>query len=58
MEALLERYVDMFGDAFPTFQLMQTRTDAEVMEILKRCLSEKRSAYELGYVSDSLDDIY
>jgi hypothetical protein len=58
MEELLERYNETFGDAFPTFELMRTMTDREVMEIIKRCLSEGRDAYELGYVTDDMDVKY
>jgi hypothetical protein len=58
MDELLDKYVDIFGDAFPTFELMQTMSDSEVMEAIKRCLEEGKDAYALGYVSDDLDIQY
>lgn len=58
MDELLRRYNERFGDAFPTFEIMRTRSDDEVIEIIKRCLAEDKDAYELGYVTDDLDVYY
>lgn len=58
MEELLRRYAEMFGDGFPSYQLARGKTDAEVMDIIKRCLEAGKDAYELGLVTDDLDIDY
>lgn len=54
----LQKYVDKFDEGFPMYQLGRTRTDEEVIQIIQRCLDEGKTAYDLGLVSDSLDDEY
>lgn len=56
MEKKLREYVDMFGEGFPMIPLGWGRTDEEVIEIIDRCLKEKKDVYELGLVNE--EDIY
>lgn len=57
MEKLMDKYLDLFGDGFPMFQ-MQSKTEEEIKAILERCIKEKKDAYDLGYVSDDADIFY
>lgn len=52
LEKKLQEYRERFREGFPTFQLMRSRTDDEVIEIIDECLEKGRDAYDLGYVSD------
>jgi len=52
----LKQYNDMFEGGFPTIPLALSRTDKEIIEIIDRCISEKKDVYDLGYLS--LDAIY
>lgn len=58
MDELMDKYVELFGEGFPMFQLGRTRTDAEITDILNRCIAEKQDAYALGYVTDDLETFY
>ncbi len=58
MDEWLEKYFDMFGEGFPTFQIARGRTDDECIEIIKTCIENKKDAYELGYAEDDEDTIY
>lgn len=58
MDELLQKYVDAFGEGFPTYQLARTRTDDEIVSLIKTCLEKNKTAYELGYVTDDIDDEY
>lgn len=57
MEKLYDEYLRLFGEGFPMFQ-MQSKTEEEIKAILKRCIKEKKDAYDLGYVSDDADIFY
>ena len=53
----LEEYARAFGDGFPMYQLGRGgTTDEEVIEIIKRCLSEKKDVYALGILKDDDTD--
>ena len=58
MEGYLDKYYDEFGEAFPMIPLMWGRTEEEVVQIIKKCLSEHKDAYELGYVTDNDGTLY
>ena len=45
----LDKYFDRFGEALPMFQIARTRTDDEVIAIIKECISKGKDVYELGY---------
>ena len=54
----LQKYVDKFDEGFPMYQLGRSRTDAEIIEIIQRCLNEGKTAYDLGLVTDDVDVEY
>lgn len=54
----LRKYAETFGEGFPMYQLGRTRTDGEIIEIIEKCLNEKKNAYDLGLVTDDLDIDY
>lgn len=58
LDELLEKYAEIFGDGFPMFQIAATRTEAETMDIIKRCIEEGKDAYALGLVTDDFDIKY
>ena len=58
IDEYLKKYAERFGDRFPMYQLGRTRSDAEIVSIIKRCLSENKSAYDLGLVDDDDEDQY
>ena len=51
----LNRYYDAFDDSFPMASMSGVGED-EVIEIIDRCISEKKDVYDLGYLSG--DEIY
>lgn len=55
---LNEKYYEMFGEAFPMYQIGRTISDEQIAKIIQRCLDEKKDAYELGYCTDDLDVKY
>jgi len=52
IDKMMEEYAAKFGDGFPSYQIMRSRTEEETIEIIKDCLEQDKDAYELGYVSD------
>lgn len=55
---IVMQYREIIGDSFPAFPLL-TRDD--VKEILKNCINEGKSVYDLGYLpipEDNLDIYY
>ena len=54
----LRKYAETFGEGFPMYQLGRTRTDGENIEIIEKCLNEKKNAYDIGLVTDDLDIDY
>ena len=58
LDNLLLEYARTFGEGFPTFQLFRSRTTEECIELIKRCLDEKKTAYDLGLVTDDEDTLY
>lgn len=51
----LEEYEKVFDDSFPTIP-MSGYTEDEAVEIINRCISEKKDVYDLGYLD--MDTIY
>lgn len=58
LDEYLQKYVDTFNEGFPMYQLGRTRTDAEIIAIIKRCLDEDKTAYDLQLVTDNEDIEY
>ena len=58
IDEYLQKYVDAFGEGFPMYQLGRTRTDEEIISIIEKCLSENKTAYDLGLVTDDEDTEY
>ncbi len=53
---VLKQYNEMFEGGFPTIPLALSRSEDEIIEIINRCISEKKDVYDLGYLS--IDEIY
>ena len=51
IDEMMVEYAKRFGDGFPSFQIMRTRSDDEIIIIIEDCLEKGKDAYELGYVS-------
>ena len=51
----LDRYYDTFNDSLPTIP-MCGHEEEEMIEIINKCISEKKDVYDLGYLS--LEEIY
>ena len=58
VDEYLQKYVDVFGEGFPLYQLGRTNTDEEIIAIIEKCLNEHKTAYELGIVTDDEDTDY
>lgn len=57
LDGWLERYFDTFGEGMPMYQVGRSRTEKELIEIIKDCIEHKKDAYDMGYVDDD-DDMY
>jgi hypothetical protein len=44
-----------FDEGFPSYQLLRWRSEEESIAIVKRCIDEGKTAYQLGLVSDDED---
>ncbi len=53
----LSNYEKMFGDMFPTSIITPTPDD-EFMEMINKCIAEKKDVYEMGYLTLSEDVQY
>lgn len=58
MDKYLTRYVKAFHSGFPMYQLGRGRSEEEIIEIIKRCLSAGKDVYELGLLRDDDDAQY
>lgn len=58
VDEYLQKYAETFGEGFPMYQLGRTRSDAEIIEIIKGCLDAGKTAYDMGLVTDDLDVEY
>lgn len=45
----LELYENTFDDSFPTIP-MSGRTEEEMIDIISKCVSEKKDVYAMGYL--------
>lgn len=45
----LELYEHTFDDSFPTIP-MSGRTEEEMIDMINKCVSEKKDAYAMGYL--------
>ena len=54
----LQKYVDTFSEGFPMYQIGRTRPESEIIEIIQKCLNERKTAYDLGIVTDDEDTEY
>lgn len=52
LDDLFARYIDKFGDGFPSYQLLRGKTEEESCEIVQRCIDAERDAYELGLCAE------
>ena len=52
IDELMEKYLDMFGDSFPTMILARGKTDEEVAQMIQSCLDVRQDVYEIGYIED------
>lgn len=50
--AYLLKYLERFGEGFPTYQLARGRSDEEVIGMIKECLNAGKSVYDLGYLDE------
>lgn len=53
----LMRYEKTFDDSFPMFSMRGASPD-EVLEIISKCISEKKDVYDMGYLSLNEDTVY
>lgn len=58
IDEYLQKYVDRFDEGFPMYQLGRSRTEEEIIEIIKECLDSGQNAYDLGLVTDDEDIEY
>lgn len=50
LDKALELYEQIFDDLFPMSPMMSKPPD-EVIDIIKKCVSEKKDVYDMGYLS-------
>ena len=55
IDKLQDKYHDKFDDSFPTAPFMGKTLD-EIADMINKCLSENKDAYEIGFLSE--EDIY
>lgn len=58
LEEKLAAYERMFGEGFPTYPLMLSKSDDELVEIIDMCLDTKKDVYDLGILKDDPDLLY
>ena len=51
----LKKYAEKFDDGFPMMPLGWGRTEEEIIELIKNCISNNKNAYEIGFVKE--DDV-
>ena len=52
LDEYLQKYIDEFEDGFPMIPLAWGRSDDEIVEIIKRCLKEKKDVYQLKILEE------
>lgn len=58
LDDLMRKYAEVFREGFPSFQVFRGRRTQECIDIVQRCLSEHKDAYELGYATDEKEVLY
>lgn len=53
----LELYEKTFDDSFPTIP-MSGKSNEEIIDIINKCVNEKKDVYDMGYLSLNDDTIY
>lgn len=48
----LKKYAEKFDDGFPMIPLGWGRTEEEIIEMIKNCISNNKNAYEMGLVKE------
>lgn len=57
-EAKLSEYERAFGDQFPTYPLMLTRTEGQAIEMIDSCIKNNKDVYAMGYLEEDPDILY
>lgn len=58
IQEALKKYSEMFGDHFPTFELLRGLNEDESLKLINECIEKKKDVYELGYLEDDMDVLY
>lgn len=58
LEEKLNQYEKAFDEGFPTYPLMLSKTDDEIIEVIDKCLDSGKDVYELGILKDDHDAKY
>ena len=56
LQESLDQYFDTFDAGFPMIPIGISRSDKEIIDIIERCIRERKDVYELGYIN--LDATY
>lgn len=48
----LKKYAEKFDDGFPMIPLGWGRTEEEIIELIKNCISNNKNVYEMGLVKE------
>lgn len=52
LDSWLKKYAEKFDDGFPMIPLGWGRTEEEIIELIKNCISNNKNAYEMGLVKE------
>lgn len=52
LDLYLQKYVETFGDGFPTIPLLDWYGEEGCIGIVVKCLAEKKDVYQLKYLDD------
>lgn len=58
LDEYLIKYIDEFGEGFPMIPLGWGRTEDEIVEIIEKCLKEKKDVYQLGILKNDPKVVY
>lgn len=56
LKDMILKYKEITQSAFPSYPLLN-RPEEEVLEILTRCIEEKKTVYELGILPDPSENL-
>lgn len=54
----MTEYDNMFEDGLPTEPLSSKYNESEMVEIMDRCIKERKDVFELGYITEQEVDEY